>query len=157
MKVKSESEVAQSCPTLATPWTVAYQAPPSMGLRWCLIYQSIIRVEEDWRWLPPPQKTMLLGKPAFHSPRPAPTTRGPQLFRDLGSQGLKSAEPTLFFSPHGGSRQAGEYVSVFVPQGPFKCISKEPWFPAQLTYFCCLRSSSQGSSGRKGVVCLPAP
>ena len=24
-------EVAQSCPTLATPWTAAYQAPPSMG------------------------------------------------------------------------------------------------------------------------------
>ena len=32
MKVKSESEVAQSCPTLATSWTAAYQAPPSMGL-----------------------------------------------------------------------------------------------------------------------------
>ena len=31
MKVKSESEVAQSCPTLATPSTAAYQAPPSMG------------------------------------------------------------------------------------------------------------------------------
>ena len=31
MKVQSESEVAQSCPTLATPWTAAYQAPPSMG------------------------------------------------------------------------------------------------------------------------------
>ena len=31
IKVKSESEVAQSCPTLATPWTAAYQAPPSMG------------------------------------------------------------------------------------------------------------------------------
>ena len=31
MKVKSESEIAQSCPTLATPWTTAYQAPPSMG------------------------------------------------------------------------------------------------------------------------------
>ena len=31
MKVKSETEVAQSCPTLATPWTAAYQAPPSMG------------------------------------------------------------------------------------------------------------------------------
>ena len=30
MKVKSESEVAQSCPTLATPRTAAYQAPPSM-------------------------------------------------------------------------------------------------------------------------------
>ena len=31
MKVKSESEVAQSCPTLATPWTAAFQAPQSMG------------------------------------------------------------------------------------------------------------------------------
>ena len=31
MKVKSESEVAQSCPTLATPWTAAYQAPLPMG------------------------------------------------------------------------------------------------------------------------------
>src|SRR5574340_1646906 len=31
MKVKSESEVAQSCPTLVTPWTAAHQAPPSMG------------------------------------------------------------------------------------------------------------------------------
>ena len=30
-KVKSESEVAQSCPPLATPWTATYQAPPSMG------------------------------------------------------------------------------------------------------------------------------
>ena len=31
MKVKSESEVSQSCPTLAILWTAAYQAPPSMG------------------------------------------------------------------------------------------------------------------------------
>ena len=31
MNVKSESEVAQSCPTAATPWTATYQAPPSMG------------------------------------------------------------------------------------------------------------------------------
>ena len=31
MKVKSESEVAQCVQLLATPWTVAYQAPPSMG------------------------------------------------------------------------------------------------------------------------------
>ena len=30
-KVKSASEVAQSCLTLATPWTAAYQAPSSMG------------------------------------------------------------------------------------------------------------------------------
>ena len=32
MKVKSESEVAQSYRLLATPWTAAYQAPLSMGL-----------------------------------------------------------------------------------------------------------------------------
>ena len=31
MKVKSESEVAQSCLTLNDPMAAAYQAPPSMG------------------------------------------------------------------------------------------------------------------------------
>ena len=33
MKMKSEREVTQSRPVrlLATPWTAAYQAPPSMG------------------------------------------------------------------------------------------------------------------------------
>ena len=31
MKVKSESEVTQSCRLFATPWTAAYQAPPCMG------------------------------------------------------------------------------------------------------------------------------
>ena len=31
MKVKSESEVAQSAWLLVTPWTAAHQAPPSMG------------------------------------------------------------------------------------------------------------------------------
>ena len=31
-KVKSESEVAQSCLTFQTPWTAAHQAPPSMGV-----------------------------------------------------------------------------------------------------------------------------
>ena len=31
MKVKSESEVASHVRLLVTPWTAAYQAPPSMG------------------------------------------------------------------------------------------------------------------------------
>ena len=31
MRVKSESEVAQSCPTLSAPWTAAHQAAPSLG------------------------------------------------------------------------------------------------------------------------------
>ena len=30
MKVKRESEVSQSCPTLSNPGTGAYQAPPSL-------------------------------------------------------------------------------------------------------------------------------
>ena len=30
MKIKSESEVTQSCPTLAIPWTTSYQAPLSI-------------------------------------------------------------------------------------------------------------------------------
>ena len=31
LQLEYESEVAQSCPTLCDPWTVAHQAPPSMG------------------------------------------------------------------------------------------------------------------------------
>ena len=31
MKVKSESEVTQSCLTCRDLWTAAHQAPPSMG------------------------------------------------------------------------------------------------------------------------------
>ena len=47
MKVKSESEVIQSCPTLVTPWTAAYQTPPSMGffqarvLEWVAIAKAL--------------------------------------------------------------------------------------------------------------------
>ena len=53
MKVESESEVAQSCP-LATPWTAAYQAPPSMGFS----------RQEYWSGvpLPSPLLDMSLGK-----------------------------------------------------------------------------------------------
>ena len=42
--LKSESEVAQLCPTLVTPWTVAYQAPSSMGFS----------RQEYWKGLPFP-------------------------------------------------------------------------------------------------------
>ena len=41
---ESESEVAQSCPTLCDPIDVAYQAPPSMGFSW----------QEYWSGLPFP-------------------------------------------------------------------------------------------------------
>ena len=46
-KVKSESEVAQSCPTLVTPWTAAYQAPPPMRFSW----------QEYWSGVPLPFPT----------------------------------------------------------------------------------------------------
>ena len=39
-----ESEVAQSCPTLCNPWTVAHQAPPSVGFS----------RQEYWRGVPFP-------------------------------------------------------------------------------------------------------
>ena len=50
MKVKSESEVAQSCPTLATPWTAAYQASPSMGFS----------RQEYWSGVPCPKSNQVL-------------------------------------------------------------------------------------------------
>ena len=49
MKVKSESEVAQSCLTLCDPWTAAYQAPPSMGFS----------RQEYWSEMPLPSPTQL--------------------------------------------------------------------------------------------------
>ena len=44
MKVKSQSEIAQSCPTPETPWTAAHQAPPSLGFS----------RQEHWSGLPFP-------------------------------------------------------------------------------------------------------
>ena len=61
MKVESESEVAQSRPTLATPWTAAHQAPPSMGFS----------RQEYWSGVPSPSPIAIsLGtlKPNFPSP-----------------------------------------------------------------------------------------
>ena len=52
MKVKSESEVTQLCSTLVTPWTVAFQAPPSMGFS----------RQEYWSGLPLPSPIGCLGK-----------------------------------------------------------------------------------------------
>ena len=50
MKVKSESEVVQSCPTLSDPMTTAYQAVPSMGF---------FR-QEYWSGLPLPSRVNML-------------------------------------------------------------------------------------------------
>ena len=56
MKVKRESEVAQSCQTLATQWAAAHQAPLSMGFS----------RQELWSGVPLPspqlQRTYLLSQ-----------------------------------------------------------------------------------------------
>ena len=66
LRIGSESEVAQSCPTLrvfATPWTVTHQAPPSMGFS----------RQEYWSGLPFPSPGDLPdpaiepGSPAFQA------------------------------------------------------------------------------------------
>ena len=44
--LESESEVAQSCPTLCDPWTLAHQAPPSMGFS---RQEYWSRVPLDWK------------------------------------------------------------------------------------------------------------
>ena len=55
MKVKSESEVAQSCPTLSDPWTAAYQAPPPMGFS----------RQEYWSGVPLPSPTGVVSHSLF--------------------------------------------------------------------------------------------
>ena len=51
MRVKSESEVAQSCPTLSDPMAAAYQARPSMGFS----------RREYWSGVPSPSPIPALG------------------------------------------------------------------------------------------------
>ena len=50
MKVKSDSEVAQSVQLLATPWTAAHQAPLTMGFS----------RQECWSGVPLPSPLLLL-------------------------------------------------------------------------------------------------
>ena len=68
---ESESEVAQSCPTLCDPWTVAHKAPPSMGFS----------RQEYWSGLPFPSPVDL--------PDPGIEPRSPTLQADA----LTSAPP----------------------------------------------------------------
>ena len=71
MKVESESEVAQLCPTLCDQWTVAYQGPLSMGFS----------RQEYWSGLPFPSPGDL--------PDPGIESRSPTLQADP----LTSAPP----------------------------------------------------------------
>ena len=68
---ESESEVAESCPTLCYPWTLAHQAPPSM----------VFSRQEYWSGLPFPSPGDL--------PDPGIEPRSPTLQADA----LTSAPP----------------------------------------------------------------
>jgi len=70
-RTESESEVIQSCPTLCDPWTVAHQAPLSMGFS----------MQEFWSGLPFPSPGDL--------PDPGIEPRSPTLQADT----LTSAPP----------------------------------------------------------------
>jgi len=87
MKVKSESEVAQSCPTLATPWTAAYQASPSMGFS----------RQEYWSGvpLPSPQVVLVVKNP----PANAGDARGSGLIPRWGRSPGREWLPTPVFLP----------------------------------------------------------
>ena len=67
MKVKSESEVAQSCPSLHDPMTATYQASPSMGLA----------RQEYWSGLPLPSPNLQAAAAAAKSLQLCPTLCDP--------------------------------------------------------------------------------
>ena len=100
MKVKSQSEVAQSCPTLATPWTAAYQAPLSMGFS----------RQKYWNGVPLPSPKLFSHVQLFATPRTVAHQAPPSmefsrqeywsglLFPspgDLPDQGIKPGSPAL--------------------------------------------------------------
>ena len=70
---ESESEVAQSCLTLGDPWTVAHQAPPSMGFS----------KQEYWSGLPFPSPGDL--------PNPGIEPRSPALQADALTSATREA------------------------------------------------------------------
>ena len=68
MKVKSESEVAQSCPILATPWTAAHQVPPSTGFS----------RQKYWSGVPLPSPLLCSAAAAAKSLQSCPTLCDPR-------------------------------------------------------------------------------
>ena len=101
MKVKSEIEVTQSCLTVATPWTEAYQAPLSMGFS----------RQEHWSGLPCP--------PPRDLPDPETEPRSPVLQAD-----------SLPFEPQGKvNRHNCSNKALFTKTGSKPDLTHWPWFP----------------------------
>ena len=120
VKVKSESEVAQSCQTLGDPMTAAYQAPPSMGFS----------RQEYWSGVPlPPPKSKLLNmadKPstictALHAPASFLSATPLTLWLKPGAPTWVSLRSHAFFSSGVFSSLWFLHISAYitVPQGSF--------------------------------------
>ena len=95
MKVKSESEVASRVQLLATPWTTAYQAPPSMGFS----------RQEYWSGVPLPSPGLSLWLRNKESACNAVATRN------------VSSIPGFRRSPGGGHSIPLQYSSLENPMG----------------------------------------
>ena len=97
MKVKSESEVASRVRLLATPWTEAYQDPPSMDFS----------RQEYWSGVPLPSPFALLVRIISNA-------------RDLGSI------PGLGRSPGGGHGNSLRYSWLENPHGQRSLVGYSP-------------------------------
>ena len=102
------SEVTQSCPTLCDPWTVAHQAPPSMGFS----------RQEYWRGLPFPSPGDL--------PNPGMKPRSPT----LQAYALTSAPPGKPIGVGSLSLLQGIFMTQESNQGLLHCT----WILYQLSY-----------------------
>ena len=118
MNVKSESEVAQSCLTLATPWTAAYQDPLSMGFS----------RQEYWSGVPlpsPPQTLPTAKWKPTRSPTHDTNQHWDALFYLLDFKITLLEDP--FFLKKKKKRERGKLsqtVSILWPSG--MCVSEPP-------------------------------
>ena len=97
VKVKSLSRVQ----LLATPWTAAYQAPPSMGFS----------RQEYWSGVPLPSPTTWLALPKSNREHPRPEEVQPR----CPAQQQPHQSPTLTFQlfPHSGEQDPATLLSTF--------------------------------------------
>ena len=86
MKVKSESEVAQSCPTLSNPMDCSPPAPPSMGFS----------RQEYWSGVSLPSLALVPKPQEYWSGQPFPTLWLAQLILDQQSQSQKLVSKAHF-------------------------------------------------------------
>ena len=91
MKVKSETEVTQSCPTLSDPMTAAHQAPPSMGF--CR--------QEYWSGVPLPSPSTSISLPKYPLLKPTFNFLVPKIFISSRCRIVHLLFSLIFVTPTG--------------------------------------------------------